>query len=444
MEKKDKKKVRVKFDLQKVFNYSSFFFILGCIIIYGGTFIKLYLENEKELENLEKTTVLAEQIVNNNYDSLKKIDKDYYFAGEVNNNYISYSNLIWRIVKVNEDNSMVLVSDDVVGTLAYGDISTLYDSSNLILWLNDSSKFGKLLNKKEEYLNLTNTCIDKITDIKNITCDSVNSDLHVGLLSLEDYLNTGGNTSFINNNNYSYLANKNNEDNIWYINSDGSLNYSDGSDILGIKATITLKNNINIISGDGTKEKPYIIEKENSLIGSYVKLDDDLWRIYDNNDNIIKLVLDSNIKDGDESLVYSYSNKSYYHDDYLKDSLAYYLNKTYYNSLSYKELIVENTYTNGLYGNENKFDYKDVSLKEIKTKVSIPSVDDIVFNNKLESYFTNTGKMENEEAIYVRYYGGSVNAKLITSSANVVPCISINKDKLTLGTGDLTDPFRME
>ena len=43
MKKKDKEKVKVKFDLQKVFNYSSFFFILGCIIIYGGTFIKLYL-----------------------------------------------------------------------------------------------------------------------------------------------------------------------------------------------------------------------------------------------------------------------------------------------------------------------------------------------------------------------------------------------------------------
>ena len=443
MKKKDKKKVKVKFDLQKVFNYSSFFFILGCIIIYGGTFIKLYLENEKELENLEKTTVLSEQIVNNNYESLKKINKNYYFSGEVNNNYISYSNLIWRIIKITEDNSMVLVSDDAVGTLAYGDISTLYDSSNLTLWLNDESKFSKILNKKEEYLNLTNTCIDKISDIKNITCDSVNSDLYVGLLSLEDYLNTGGNTSFINNSNYSYLANKNNEDNIWYINSDGSLNYSNGSDILGIKATITLKSNINIVSGNGTKEEPYIIEKENSLIGSYVKLDNDLWRIYDNNDNIIKLVLDSNIKVDDENLVYNYSNKSYYHNDYLKDSLAYYLNKTYYNSLNYKDLIVENTYTNGLYGIKNKFNYKDIDSKNIETKVSIPSIDDIVFNNKLDSYFTNTGKQENEEAIYVRN-NGSASAKLITSSANIVPCISINKDKLTLGTGDLTDPFRTE
>lgn len=444
MKKKGKKKVKVKFDLQKVFNYSSFFFILGCIIIYGGTFIKLYLKNEKELESLEKTTVLAEQIVNNNYDSLKKINKNYYFNGDVTNNYISYSNLIWRIVKINEDNSMMLVTNDVIGTLAYGDISTLYDSSNLILWLNDDNKFSKVLNKKEEYLTRTNTCIDNISDIENITCNSVNSDLYVGLLSLEDYLNTGGNTSFINNNYYSYLANKNNEDNIWYINSDGSINYSDGSDILGIKATITLKNNINIVSGNGSIEEPYIIEKENSLIGSYVKLDNDMWRIYDNNDSIIKLVLDSNIKDGDESLVYSYSNKSYYHNDTIKDSLAYYLNKTYYNDLSYKDLILENTYINGLYGMESKFNYKDIDSKNVETKVSIPSIDDIIFNSKLDSYFTNTGKLENEEAIYVRSIGGNASAKLITSSANIVPCISINKDNLTLGTGEFSDPFRTE
>ena len=442
MKKKNKK--RVKFDLQKVFNYYSFFFILGCIIIYGGTFIKLYLVNEKELKVLEKTTVLAEQVVNNNYDSLKKVNKNYYFTGNVNNNYISYSNLIWRIVKITEDNSMMLVSDDAIGTLAYGDISTLYDSSNLIQWLNDDNKFSKILNKKEEFLKLTNTCIDNINDIKNITCNSVNSDLYVGLLSLEDYLNTGGNTSFINNNYYSYLANKNNEDNIWYINSNGSINYSDGSDILGVKATITLNPNINIINGNGTKEEPYIIERENSLIGSYVKLDNDLWRIYDNKDNIIKLVLNSYIKDDDEALIYSYSNKNYYHNDTIKDSLAYYLNKTYYNNLSYKDLIVENTYINGLYGMENNFNYKDVSLKEIKTKVSIPSIDDIIFNSKLENYFTNTGKLENIEAIYVRNNSSSASAKLITNSANIVPCISINKNNLTLGTGTLSDPFRTE
>ena len=173
-------------------------------------------------------------------------------------------------------------------------------------------------------------------------------------------------------------------------------------------------------------------------------MNNDLWRIYDSNDNIIKLVLDSTIKNGEENLVYSYSNKSYYYNDTIKDSLAYYLNNTYYNSLSYKDLILENTYINGLYSKENSFNYKDIALKEVKTKVSIPSIDDILFNNEINNYFTSTGKLENKEAIYVEGADGSASAKLITTNATIVPCISINKDNLTLGTGDLSDPFRTE
>ena len=65
--------------------------------------------------------------------------------------------------------------DDVVGTLAYGDISTLYDSSNLTLWLNDESKFSKLLNKKEEYLDLTNTCIGE-SELKEYFIEFENHD----------------------------------------------------------------------------------------------------------------------------------------------------------------------------------------------------------------------------------------------------------------------------
>ena len=69
MKKKDKKKVKIKFDLQKVFNYSSFFFILGCIIIYGSTFIKLYLENEKELEKwLSLPDAHTGELLCDNYD----------------------------------------------------------------------------------------------------------------------------------------------------------------------------------------------------------------------------------------------------------------------------------------------------------------------------------------------------------------------------------------
>lgn len=441
-------KKNIKFDLQKAFCFSSFFFILFCIIIYGGNFIKLYLENEKKLQEPEIPKTFSEQLKENNYSSknFTKVDETYYFSGNATNNYVSYSNLIWRIVKINEDNSLLLTTDNVIGTLSYGDINTNYQESNLITWLNnnETGKFIKILNSKEKYLKLTNTCIDTISDIKNITCNEVNNNNYLGLLSLEDYLNSGGNTSFINNGKYTYLANKNENSSIWYITNNGTIDTTDGNDILGIKPTITLLPTINMLQGNGTIDNPYIFEETTNLIGSYVKLDQDIWRIYEENNNLIKLVLQDTIKENNTPITNIYSNDTYYHNDTKKNTLAYYLNKDYYNTLSYKNLIIETTYTNGLYGKENNYNYQNISTKTIKTKITVPSIDDIILNDNQYEYFTNTGKIENEEAIYIQKENGITTTKLTTSEVTIIPCISINKEKLTIGTGSKTDPYRTE
>ena len=440
--------MKFKFDLQKVFCFASLFFILGCIIIYGGTFINLYLENEKALAELDTVKPFYEQLINNNYDSenFAKIDKTYYFKGNATNNYISYSNLLWRIVKINEDNSLVLVTDNVIGTLAYGNINTPYQDSNISNWLNntETGKFIKILNDKEKYLKLTNTCTDTISSIENITCNNIVENQYLGLLSLNDYLNTGGNTSFINNGKYTYLANKNEEQKIWYITNNGSIDTTDGNDILGIKPTITLLSTINMLNGNGTIENPYTFEESKGLIGSYVKLNQDLWRIYEEKEGIVKLVLQDTIKENNIDIKHIYSNDTYYHNDTIKNSLAYYLNKNYYDSLSYKDLILETNYVNGLYGKENNYNYQDISTKTIKTKITTPSLEDIIFNDNLNDYFTNTGKIENQEAIYIQKANGITSTKLVISENNIVPCISIKQEKLTLGTGTQTDPYRTE
>lgn len=440
MKKRNKKESNI--DIQKLFCFTSIIFILTCIFWYGGRFIYFYLDNHKTLEETSTSKVFSTTLINSNYDSnnFKQINNTYYFTGDVSNNYVSYSNMIFRIIKINEDNTILLVTDNIVGTLAAGNDENTYQESKLINWLNDENKFVSVLNEKEKYLNLTSTCIDNITNIENITCNSINNNYYLGLLSLEDYVNTGGNNGFINNNRYSYLANKDDSNNIWYITNDGKLSTTNGSDILGIKATITLSSNTELLSGNGTIDNPYIFNNNTNLIGSYVKLDNDIWRIYEEKDNIIKLVLSSTIKD----LKYNYSNKTYYHNDTINGSLAHYLNKTYYNSLSYKSIILENTYTNGLYGKENNYEYKDINTKTIETKVSIPSLDDIIFNDNLDSYFTNTGKIENEEAIYMYKESGIASTKLVTTEANIVPCISIDRNNLIVGSGTLTDPYRTE
>lgn len=442
-----KVKKRKKINYQKIFCFSSFVFILVCILWYGGRFIYFYLDNHKSLTELESTT-FATDLKEANYDSknLKKINKDYYFYGNVNNNYVSYSNLLWRIVKINEDDSVMLITDNIIGNLAYGDANTSYQDSNLINWLNNDNngKFTKILNNKEKYLIETSTCTDTIDNIEKITCKNNQNNYYLGLLSIKDYLNTGGNNSFINNNKYNYLANKNSDNEIWYITNEGKIDTTDGKDILGFKATITLTSKTTIISGAGTKEDPYKFEDTTGLIGSYVKLAEDTWRIYEEKEGIIKLVLQDTIKDNNEALKYNYSKNSHYHNTNSYGSLAYYLNNTYYKSLSYKDLIIKNTYSNGIYNNENNYDYEDISSKTVETKITVPSIDDIILNDNITEYFTNTGKTTNSKEIYIHKNNGFITSKNVTTENYIVPCISIKRENLKAGSGNYSDPYRTE
>ena len=64
---------------------------------------------------------------------------------------------------------------------------------------------------------------------------------------------------------YFYLNNTNEELEPWYIDNEGKITTTTGKDTYGVKPVITIKSNIDYISGDGTKDNPYRIEKENGL-----------------------------------------------------------------------------------------------------------------------------------------------------------------------------------
>ena len=93
------------------------------------------------------------------------------------------------------------------------------------------------------------------------------------------------------------------------------------------------------------------------MFRSYVKLDNQIWRIYQVNDTEVRLMLNDYLKVNNTELKYIYSNISSYHDDTKNGSIAYYLNKTFLNSLSYKSKIKEVSWTNGYYGAISNYDY---------------------------------------------------------------------------------------
>lgn len=434
-------KKKRKLNWQKIFNLISFTFILTCIIFYGTRFIRLYLQNNKK----EEIKVLADNIKDNNEGNLKNINSDYYFTGKEVNNYVKYSNILFRIIKINKDNSITLISDKPITSLAKGD-SNDYKTSYINNWLNNQDKentgiLEKNLNNPNKYLTYTNACNDKIDNTKNITCKSTLADTLITLPSLYDYINTGDTKSFMNNETYYYLLNTNKDNKTWYINDNGGVTTSDNTDILGIKPVITLKSTNKLINGDGTKDNPYTFEEEQSMLGSYVKLGNDTWRVYDIDDNNLKLSLDNYLKINNEEITYKYSDKGYYHNDGKQGTLAYYLNKNYLSKLTYSSNIIEANYANGIYSNTTNYDYTKVLNKTIPTKVATLSIGNIIINSDNTNYYLSTGVDTNSNLVYVMTNDFKLYTKNATSKLKIVPVITIDKKILTSGDGSQNSPL---
>lgn len=437
-----------KLSFQKIFCFISFIFLLSCCIFYGARFIKLYLENQETINEEKNSLVKIIRENNEKNNNFKEINNIEYFTNNSDNNYLLYSNILWRIIKINEDNSISLISDSSITRLAYGQ-STNYTNSYINKWLNISDKeysgiLEKHLNNKETYLQKTTTCLDTINELDNKECKNISNDNYISLLSTNDFVNIGNKESFVINNEYFYLNNTNEKNEVWFIDNEGKVTTNKGTDIIGVRPVITIKANIDYLNGNGTKSNPYTIENEIGLFGSYVKLDNELWRIYQVNDTEVRLVLNDYLKNNNSNLEYIYSNISSYHNDYKQGSIAYYLNNNFLNTLSYKDKIKEVAWTNGYYGSSSNYDYEQALNKTINTKVASISIGDIILNNELTEYFTVTGTKDKGSMIYTIEALGKVSTKNIQNKNYIIPTISLDKELLTKGTGTYNSPLEME
>lgn len=443
--KKTKRKKKIKLKYQTIFCTISIGFIIACILFYGGRFVYLYLDNNKKDSTNPNTLATVIKNGNNNSSNFVNINGTYYFKNDASNNYVKYSNMIWRIVKVDKNNGITLISDDIITNLAYGK-NKEYNNSYIYKWLNynDNEKNTGILehnlHDKDKYLEKIEVCIDKKDKISNSSCQNTNNDGYIGILNIEDYVNTGADDSFVNNSQSFYLSGTNQDDENWFVTTDNKISSSDGEDILGIKPTIKLKNDITIVSGNGNENSPYVIEKDNGLFGGFVYLEGDTWRIYNERDNTIDMILTTPLKN--EQI---YANTGYKYDDNSYNSVAYYLNTTFLNNLTYKNIINETDFINGYYGSDNNYNYLDTfhDSSNIKTKVALPNIGDIIFYGDNNDFMTMTGPSKNGNLIYI------LNNKEIYSDQSknknkVIPVININKELLTKGTGSKEDPFEME
>ena len=339
---------------------NSFLFTLFCIILI--VLATLLVFNLFRIYNKAKNiNLLSEYIIKNNEitnkNGLNKENSSYIFKGETDNNYILYNNLLWRIVKINNDSSITLILDDYINMLP----------KNLI-----NSFFENLTNNlNTDYLTKNKVCIDEMND-NEITCNKINNNSYISLLNAYDYLNSfyEEQTFITKDKEIMWLYNNDN-----HTNGD-SISKSNENNFYEIRPVITLKANTTYKTGNGNKENPYKIDDESFGLGSIVKINNETYVVYDFIDDI-KLMSLNTI------------------DKLNKEKVLDYLNNELYEKLNYNNILNNlNIYT-GTYNNKKDDLYKE---KEIK-KIGIPNILDIKINNDITNYYL-PNKINNFDLIY--------------------------------------------
>ncbi len=444
------KKSRRKIKKQLIFNLISIIFLLGCVTYYVGRLIYYYKESQKPVVYSD---LLYERIIDENdtYDlktSFIELNGIYRFVGNVNNNYVKYKGFLWRVIRINQDHSITMVSEDTITSLAYGsDLNTI-----ILPYLNkgEDNTSGIFENALEDDKDLVKNkvCLDRFNDISIAGCYETTYDYKIGLLSLDDYLKAGANESYLVNETTFWTSNRYNSENVWYIASDGLVSNNLNNTKLGIRPVITLSDQTKVLGGEGISENPYLIDNvslnklTDAYIGNYVTFNDTLWRIVAKDKDKVKLVSTECIKNGEECLSIAYSNYSNKISTSDKTNLMYYLNKTYLNSLKDNALIVSGPFYTGTYSLTTN-DYRTVLKNTANLKVGMLSVADL-FAYEVPNTFLLTTDIANESAIFSVNANKGLYESMTTQKLNVRPVIYLKGDiEIKSGNGTYLSPLTL-
>lgn len=247
----------------------------------------------KELKkNLKENNTEIGTKVASTEEGLVRIKNDYYFRGKVLNNYVAFASLNWRIVGINDDDSvrLILEGDNMLTSPWSEARENNYENSEVKKAV-EEWYYNVIGTSYSKYVSISSFCKnyeleDYITSYKKYKT-SINSDyfmnckkdykLPVGVLNENDVMIAGGVKDIMEsyNNTWYYLYNpkidswlisnsykQNNKDLNSYIGKkDGSIHQIKMDEELTIRPVISLASDVKF-SGSGASNDPYRITTE--------------------------------------------------------------------------------------------------------------------------------------------------------------------------------------
>ena len=348
------------------------------------------------------------------------------------NNYVWYSGKLWRIIALNNDGSIKLVTENNMTNISWGSSTTYFNKetktgSYIYQWLN------------EDFLDtLVNSENMVMTDYKwNVTQTSATTkpsndilvEAPVGLLSAYEYTASYSKASsnaqgYLNNGYYWWLSTPVSQTNVRAVYYNGTLNSRNSTtNAAGVRPSINLAAGVRLNGdGDGSIDRPYRLEGDikapttnatmlnKRINGEYLYFDKELYRIVSIENGITKIVKADYLKDATtpvnkkfaSTISYGSTDSSTcgeecdnYWDQYLNNSWKSRLDD------DYKKMLVEGVWYLGIY--PNGVSYKNTICEESNTLQTIEKC------KKTTSIFRGAIGLGRVGEIFTSQVGGGYN-----------------------------------
>ena len=324
----------------------------------------------------------------------RNTDETNYYNGDTVNNFVQFSGMLWRIVNVNEDNSVKLVLANASSNIIFG-VHEKFTDSNVYHWLNDY--FYLHLKNSEKFIVknaswCSNHTVYSLEDIPT-ECNGETFKSPVGLLSIQDLVLSDGNArgSYLNTHQVYWLLDRVNNEIINIADSTETKGFTSWSARTygAVRPVITLNTDVYILSGTGVFTDPYKLndyeyakeneEIKNRLDGEYFSYSGYLFRkIGTDKEGNVKMIMSSNMKNPETreefSIGYADSITERKFDPSTLGNVGYTLNEELLLHLSDKS-IVEHEYEVPEIDIELPFD--QWKKTKVKAMLSLPASYDL-------------------------------------------------------------------
>lgn len=305
------------------------------------------------------------------------------YQGTQYNNYVKVDGILFRIVGINEDGSVKLVSSENLASVNYDGVES---------WLNDYF-YEKLSDSAKKLIVKQKFCNEEVNDPDNYKkCNKYSKKQYVGLLSVADINNSKDENGNYNANSSiaSWTSNSVSDKKSWlmaYYNmaEGGYKQYKDmnNTEIYGIAPVINIAKDSVILKGNGSIDTPYVFSKNNIKIkkgdkvsslptGTYIKYSGYVWRVVNSEDDgTTKVVLQGILTSSNYGEFYiSYDEKINYYNPKSKQNIGYKIinDGTKYIKMNYfvnKQITVNNYKNNVEYEKSDNSKKYTVKLSEV-------------------------------------------------------------------------------